>query len=199
MLFPDSNITGNGSPGTVWLDALDPLFAIIGKKFLSKAIRDFGKTGYYEADGFFGTSSAPWMAADSSNDDTDAFGGLPSTHCSPALTGSNNSRSLGLGVVSTVGKVAERKAALPACVFGSEQKMRYIAGYVTDHGKIYPSLHEAKAACQQDTFCGGVLSRSCNANNTVCTAFQTRSGMSPCPNAGVPCPGDLPKLLPEPV
>ena len=59
LLFPHANISGDGSPGSVWLDALDPLFFTIGEKFLGKAIRDFGKTGYYEADGFFGTKAAP--------------------------------------------------------------------------------------------------------------------------------------------
>ena len=181
LLFPHANISGDGSPGTVWLDALDPLFTTIGKSFLGKAIRDFGMTGYYEADGFFGKSAAPWMAADSLGGGVShGARNLPSTHCSPAFSGG----------------VAQRAPA-PACVFGPEQTMSYIPGEATDNGKLYSTLAEAKAACQKDTFCGGALSRSCNADNT-CTAFQTRSGMSPCPNAGVPCPGNIPRVIPEP-
>jgi hypothetical protein len=187
LLFPHANISGNGSPGSVWLDALDPLFATIGKSFLGKAIRDFGKTGYYEADGFFGTKAAPWMDNEHGHDsvtDTSPNEGstLPSTHCSPAFS----SRRGGM-------------TSATECVFGAEHKMTYIPGEATDAGKIYKTLDEAKTACQKDTFCGGALSRSCNAKNTACTAFQTRSGMSPCPNAGVPCAGEHPKIVPEPV
>ena len=181
-LFPHANISGDGSPGSVWLDALDPLFAMIGKSFLSKVMRDFGTTGYYEADGFFGKSAAPWMTDVNAGDAVLAHeSDLPSTHCSPAF----------------VEGLAER-APPPTCEFGPQRKMSYIPGEATDHGKLYSSLAAAKAACQKDVFCGGALSRSCNVNNTVCSAFQTRSGMSPCPNAGVPCPGDIPKVLPEP-
>ena len=184
LLFPHANISGNGSPGSVWLDALDPLFSRIGKTFLGKAIRDFGKTGYYEADGFFGTKAAPWMSAEhrgamtSSPNDS----GLPSTHCSPAFSSRDDAAA----------------AVVQACIFGAEQKMSYIPGEATDHGKIYTTLAEAKAACQKDSACGGALSRSCNANNTACTAFQTRCGMTPCPNAGVPCAGEHPRVMPEP-
>lgn len=186
LLFPHANISGDGSPGSVWLDALDPLFFTIGEKFLGKAIRDFGKTGYYEADGFFGTKAAPWMSAEhrgamtSSPNDS----GLPSTHCSPAFSSRDEAGSAA--------------AVAQACIFGAEQKMSYIPGEATDHGKIYTTLAEAKAACQKDSACGGALSRSCNANNSACTAFQTRCGMSPCPNAGVPCAGEHPRVLPEP-
>ena len=167
LLFPHSNISGNGSPGTVWLDALDPLFATIGKKFLGKAIRDFGKTGYYEADGFFGTKAAPWFDGGAvASDRSPNEGGLPLTHCSPAL--SNRAE---------VGAAAEAPGGV-ACVFGAEQKMSYIPGEASDNGKLYKTLDEAKAACQKDTACGGTLSRFCNANNTVCTGFQNRCGPS---------------------
>ena len=59
-LFPSSNITGDGSPGPAWVEGLDPLFSNISRLFLGKQIRDFGRTGFYEADGFFGTHAAPW-------------------------------------------------------------------------------------------------------------------------------------------
>ena len=196
LIFPHANISGDGSPGSVWLDALDPLFSTIGEKFLGKAIRDFGKTGYYEADGFFGTKAAPWMSVakhrggtsapfpiDSPNRDGH---GLPSTHCAPAFSRDE------------VSAEEPPAAAVVTCVFGAEQKMSYIPGEATDNGKTYKTLAEAKAACQKDIYCGGALSRSCNANNTVCTAFQTRCGMTPCKNAGVPCAGEHPKVLPEP-
>ncbi len=59
-LFPSANITGDGSAGPAWVEGLDPLFANISRRFLSKAVRDFGRTGYYQADGFFGANAAPW-------------------------------------------------------------------------------------------------------------------------------------------
>jgi len=201
-LFPHANITGVGTPGPVWLDGLDPLFHTISTSFLSKAVRDFGRTGYYEADGFFNVGAAPWLSSfddvdsASANQQVPGFATIPSTPCSPAITTrSTHEQKQQLQQQPT----AALNESPTTCEYGPEIKMHYIAGYVTDKGKIYTSLAAAKTACTADEYCGGVLSRSCNANNTECAAFQTRSGMTPCPFAGVPCPNELPKVLPEPV
>jgi hypothetical protein len=79
---------------------------------------------------------------------------------------------------------------LPACEYGPEQKDVYLAGEAADNGKSYSTLGAAKAACSADVTCGGALSRSCNRNNTVCTAFQTRAGWG---RDGVPRVTPVPK------
>ena len=61
-LFPDANISGNGSPGPAWVDGRDALFTNISVSFLSKAVRDWGLTGFYGADGYFVHSAAPWLS-----------------------------------------------------------------------------------------------------------------------------------------
>lgn len=48
-------------------------------------------------------------------------------------------------------------------------------------------MADARATCSADSFCGGVVSRGCNENNTVCTDFLTRSGWPSDCHAGVPC------------
>ena len=65
-LFPAANISkelpGESSSRAVgWLDGLDPLFARISDMVLLELISDFGRTGFYEADGFFDHSAAPWL------------------------------------------------------------------------------------------------------------------------------------------
>ena len=55
-LYPTANISTDG-----WLDGLDPLFARISDLVLAELIASFGKTGFYEADGFFDHTQAPWM------------------------------------------------------------------------------------------------------------------------------------------
>ena len=55
-LYPTANISKDG-----WLDGLDPLFSHISDLVLSELIRDFGRTGFYEADGFFDHTQAPWL------------------------------------------------------------------------------------------------------------------------------------------
>jgi alpha-N-acetylglucosaminidase len=65
--FPSANISyqvaGESSAGVGWLDGLDPLFARISGMIMDTLIADFGQTHFYEADGFFDHSSAPWLAA----------------------------------------------------------------------------------------------------------------------------------------
>lgn len=78
----------------------------------------------------------------------------------------------------------------PTCEYGPEQKDVYLAGEAADNGKTYSTLEAAKVACSADVTCGGVLSRSCNSNNTVCGAFQTRAGWGP---DGVPRVTPVPK------
>jgi alpha-N-acetylglucosaminidase len=67
-LFPKANISveipgQSSSRGVGWLDGLDPLFAKISDMVLQELISDFGRTGFYEADGFFNHAAAPWLSA----------------------------------------------------------------------------------------------------------------------------------------
>jgi alpha-N-acetylglucosaminidase len=55
--YPSANISKDG-----WLDGLDPLFSKISDMVLAELIADFGRTGFYEADGFFDHTQAPWLS-----------------------------------------------------------------------------------------------------------------------------------------
>lgn len=73
-LFPEANITGLGTAGPAWLDGLDPLFTNISTSFMSKAIAAFGRTGFYEADGYFVGGPAPWLTAETATGNVDVAG-----------------------------------------------------------------------------------------------------------------------------
>jgi alpha-N-acetylglucosaminidase len=64
-LFPTANISVQTGANSGWLDGLDPLFEKVSGMVLSTLIKDFGMTGYYEADGFFNHDTGPWMDAQS--------------------------------------------------------------------------------------------------------------------------------------
>jgi hypothetical protein len=61
-LFPGANMSGVGAAGPAWIAGTDPLFSKISISFLRKAIRDWGRTGFYEADGYFVGGPAPWLS-----------------------------------------------------------------------------------------------------------------------------------------
>ena len=63
-LFPTANISlqGSGRHYAAWLDALDPLFAKIGDRYMQHLIADFGTDHWYEADGYFSAGSPPWLS-----------------------------------------------------------------------------------------------------------------------------------------
>jgi alpha-N-acetylglucosaminidase len=71
--YPSANISVSkpgekvAAGGVGWLDGLDPLFAKISRMVLQTLVADFGATGFYEADGFFDQSSAPWLSASSAS------------------------------------------------------------------------------------------------------------------------------------
>lgn len=120
-VFPSSNITGDGSPGPAWVEGLDPLFTNISRLFLEKQIRDFGRTGFYEADGFFGTHAAPWKQIP-----TTQTTGTTHTHQEyQSVTHLTSDSSSGQGMGTT------------HCVFGPQINNHYVPGEASDNGKTY--------------------------------------------------------------
>jgi hypothetical protein len=192
-LFPHSNISGTGAAGPAWVDALNPLFANISTLFLSKQIRDFGKTGFYEADGFFTQKVAPWyehVRGASSGLVEAGLGGLPGCVSPYAATPAPG---------ATEDNTSTRSWGAVACVYAAERKNTYIPGDASDEGKHYTTLDGAMKVCSADVLCGGVISFDCDKHDESCKTYQTRSGMSTAGcHAGVPCPGAIPHTLPLP-
>jgi len=58
-LFPNANISQRG---VAWLDATDPLFQEIQRRFLQILREDFGSDSWYETDGYFNHAAEPWTA-----------------------------------------------------------------------------------------------------------------------------------------
>ena len=58
-LYNDSNITESGATG--WMDSLDPLFGKIADLWMRTLIDDFGTDHWYQLDGYFDGSTAPWI------------------------------------------------------------------------------------------------------------------------------------------
>jgi hypothetical protein len=88
-IFPGHNITrsggGVGSNGA-WLDSSDPLFTKIATQISAKMAETFGASNHFEADGWFGQQTGPWLeaggmamavaaATGSDEDDGDSVGG----------------------------------------------------------------------------------------------------------------------------
>jgi hypothetical protein len=196
-LFPNATMSGVGDPGPAWIAGTDPLFANISISFLTKAIADFGRTGFYEADGYFTGGPAPWFQtseaavvagdwrqASSSRLGAAAPGGAGSG-CLPAATIAESARAAPQAIItesepegalhpSTIGG-----GPLVVCEYGPMIPGHYIPGYAAAGGATFSSLAKAKAACSLDIRCGGALSRSCDeaSNGTAgCQLFQTRSG-----------------------
>ena len=205
-LFPTANMSGDGSPGPAWIAGTDPLFANISTMFLTKAIRDWGRTGFYEADGYFIGGPAPWMSDEAElsaapHAAATELGEAASDHGGPGGAGSACAAAASIAEVRA-SAAADSASANVGCVYGSIVKHSYLFGYASDGGKMYSTMRAAKAACSKDIRCGGTLSRSCDqqSNGTSgCKLFQTRSGMSEegC-HAGVPCKNRLPHTMPEP-
>lgn len=169
--LPGSNMTqgGGASNGTGWMDSRDPHFAGIADLWMTTLLADFGTAGHvYQMDGFF--ASTGWGA----DEPRSSPPGLSADDGRAAAVGEAAGKGVGEGTV---------------CEYGPEQKGVYLAGEAADDGKTYPTLEAAKAACSADATCGGALSRSCNSNNTACTAFQTRAGWGP---------GGVPRVTPVP-
>ena len=65
-IFPGHNITrsggGVGSNGA-WLDSSDPLFTKIATQISAKMAETFGASNHFEADGWFGQQTGPWLEA----------------------------------------------------------------------------------------------------------------------------------------
>lgn len=59
-ILQDSNITADGDTG--WMDSLDPTFAKIADLWMQTLIQDFSTDHWYQLDGYFDGSTAPWMA-----------------------------------------------------------------------------------------------------------------------------------------
>jgi len=57
-LLHDSNITEDGDTG--WMDSLDPMFGKIADLWMQTLIQDFGTDHWYQLDGYFDGSTAPW-------------------------------------------------------------------------------------------------------------------------------------------
>ena len=137
-LFPSANMSGDGRAGPAWIAGTDPLFANISSRFLAKAIRDWGRTGFYEADGYFTGGPAPWLTRESARaalvDDEDLKSGMSRRATAPGGAGST---CLPAG---TVGEwnAARLTAALNAsqlslqdsldCVYGSIIPGHYLPG-----------------------------------------------------------------------
>ena len=178
--------------------------------FLKKAIRDWGRTGFYEADGYFIGGPAPWMSNEAERSATGYRHTAATTtevgrvaadeHGGPGGAGKGCLAAASIAEVSA--SAAEDSVASTACIYSNIVPHAYLFGDASDGGKMYSSMQAAKAACSKDIRCGGTLSRSCDekSNGTSgCKLFQTRSGMSEegC-HAGVPCKNRLPHTLPEP-
>lgn len=56
-LYPKANISKSGA---AWMDALDPLFGRIQKRYMEIMIADWGTDHWYEADGYFDQQQGPW-------------------------------------------------------------------------------------------------------------------------------------------
>jgi hypothetical protein len=183
--------------GPAWLDALDPLFATISTSFLQKAIRDFGKTGFYDSDGYFSDSVAPWLEADvastaGAGSASELLKATPTVPPLPTLvlafeadapareaTSRKSDSSNEKHGTSDIKRNTASARQLVVCEYGPKIAHHYISNYATDRGKLYPTLAAAKAACSADIRCGGALSRSCNENNTVCQYVSSSSFGSP--------------------
>jgi len=61
QVVKDPNITDN-KKGTGWLNSLDPLFDKIADKWMEVMIEDFGTDHWYQLDGYFDGSTAPWLS-----------------------------------------------------------------------------------------------------------------------------------------
>lgn len=57
-ILKDSNITEDGATG--WMDSLDPWFRTIADLWMKTLIQDFGTDHWYQLDGYFDGSTAPW-------------------------------------------------------------------------------------------------------------------------------------------
>ena len=65
-IYPSANISSDG-----WLDALDPLFALLADEYMGLLIEEFGANEhFYQADGLFSASKAPWFDGAEAEDDT---------------------------------------------------------------------------------------------------------------------------------
>jgi alpha-N-acetylglucosaminidase len=60
-LYKDTNMTQMGATG--WMDSLDPLFGKIADLWMETLIEDFGTDHWYQMDGYFDGSTAPWRTA----------------------------------------------------------------------------------------------------------------------------------------
>ena len=63
QLYPHANISTSGA---AWLDALDPLFTQIQKRYMEIMISDWGTDHWYEADGYFDQQQGPWRESSDS-------------------------------------------------------------------------------------------------------------------------------------
>ena len=191
-LFPRANMTGSGKSGPAWVDATDPLFKNISRLFLSKQIRDFGRTGFYEADGYFAASAAPWASP------------RPPTPPPPPLAASSAKLGHEYPSVSAMWKPASYRARVSRasatsapCQYAAVKLGVYILGEASAGIQDFKTLADATAACNADDRCGGVTVEKCTPHSTRCAGpYRTRSGMSSAGcHAGVPCPGDVPKVV----
>eukprot|EP00054_Salpingoeca_dolichothecata_P021142 m.134725 g.134725 ORF g.134725 m.134725 type:complete len:843 (-) comp23882_c0_seq1:267-2795(-) len=78
-LYPKANISHNGA--TRWLDCKDPLFPKIADMVMDELLVDFGKTGFYEADGTFALNTGPWLPSPEEEKQEDEVVGDPNTIC----------------------------------------------------------------------------------------------------------------------
>jgi len=176
LLYPNSTITGSGAAGPAWVDALDPLFSKISESFLTKATRDWGRTGFYDADGFFTNHAAPWLQSAATE-----------SLFRPADTAYVVGGTIGGCDAPAAFDQVRGQGRATSCKYGAKLAGQYIPGDASDNGKVHASMIDAQAACSADPLCGGVVSRGCNEGNTRCTAFICRSGWPSGCHAGVPC------------
>ena len=123
-IYPKANISSSG-----WLDALDPLFATLADDYMQKLLATFETTHYYEADGLFSASKAPWYSGEESLAMQDG-----------------NSWHEDVDTDDT-----------PKCVFSKAAPDRFLFGCSKNCEK-HDAVESAQAACAAEPTCGGITS-----------------------------------------
>lgn len=121
----DDNITRQGDTG--WMNSVDPLFGKIADVWMQTMIADFGTDHWYQLDGYFDGSTAPWLANPS------AKKRMPSAPAQPVAVREGN----------------------PPCTWSAVQPNKYLNGCCQECTP-FPTLAAAQDACVKDSSCGGV-------------------------------------------